>query len=105
MYYCCDGRVIGVLNYWDLATIASDSNTPGTGRTSTISFIALRLLTGRDIEHKFRHDAEPFIWAFVWVFGCSDGKKGVAAELYAMEEAENDQLCCRKNGFLGQQPT
>jgi len=42
MYYCCDGRVIGVLNDWELTTMAPDSNTPGTCRTGTISFIALR---------------------------------------------------------------
>jgi len=59
----CDGLVIGMLNDWDLATIASDSNTPGTGRTGTISFMVCRLLTARDIEPKLRHDAESFIWA------------------------------------------
>jgi hypothetical protein len=35
--------------------------------------MALELLGSKGIPHLFHHDAESFIWWFLWVCGCSDG--------------------------------
>ena len=73
MYYCEGNSAVGVLNALDLATVLSSSATPNTDRTGTIPFMALQLLEGARVVHMFRHDAESFIWLFLWVCGCSDG--------------------------------
>jgi Fungal protein kinase len=84
MYYRDpDGCVVGVLNDWDLATVVCDPTTPSTDRTSTIPFMALRLLTGDDVEHQYRHEAESFIWACIWVCACADGKAEMLVKPYA----------------------
>ena len=83
MYYRDGEQVIGVLNDWDLATVVSTSTAPSTDRTGTVPFIAIRLLEGRDREHRFRHDAESAIWAFVWVCACSNGEKEKVPEAYS----------------------
>ena len=75
MYYREEDSVVGVLNDWGLATVLSSSATPNTDRTGTIPFMALQLLSGERVVHMFRHDAESFIWLFLWVCGCSDGSK------------------------------
>ena len=75
MYYYDGNSVVGVLNDWGLATIIPSLGTFNTDRTSTIPFMALQLLSGKSVVHKPRHDAESFIWLFLWVCGCSDGSK------------------------------
>jgi hypothetical protein len=75
MYYCDEGGAVRVLNGWDLATVIPSSGTPNMDRTKTIPFMALQLLSVKGIAHMFRHDVESFIWAFLWVCGCSDGSK------------------------------
>ena len=67
--------LVGVPNAWGLATSynLSASSTPNTGRTGTVPFMALQLLSVENTVHLLRHDAESFIWLFLWVCGCSDG--------------------------------
>ena len=73
MYYCEGNSAVGVLNAWDFATVLSSSATPNTDHTGAIPFMALQLLEGECVAHMFQHDAESFIWLFLWVCGCSDG--------------------------------
>ena len=75
MYDCEGDNVVGVLNYWDLATVFSSSTTPNTDRTGTIPFMALQLLSGKRVVPMFRHDVESFFWLFLWVCGCPDGSR------------------------------
>ena len=53
--------------------IVSASSSPNTDRTGTMPFMALHLLSTENTVHLLRHDAESFIWLFLWVCGCSDG--------------------------------
>ena len=66
--------VVGVLNDWILAAIIPSSGTPNTDRTRAIPFIGLQPLPGKPLSHLW-HDAESFIWLFLWVCGCSDGSE------------------------------
>src|SRR5882757_3432129 len=75
MYDYDGNNVVGVLGDWDLATVISSSGTPNTDRTGTIPFMALQLFEGDPVIHMFRHDAESYIWLFLWVCGCSDGSE------------------------------
>ena len=67
--------LVGVPNDWGLATSYNlfAPSTPNTGRTGTIPFTALQLLSIENTVLLLRHDAESFIWLFLWVCGCSDG--------------------------------
>lgn len=64
------GHVIGVLNDYDLSSIQDDC-ARGNERTGTVPFMSIDLLTlsGLDgaVEHMYWHDAESFVWVFVWV--------------------------------------
>jgi len=68
MWYEKDGILMGVLNDYDLSSLASAQ---GPERTGTVPFMALDLLTpkgqGGEIKHLYRHDLESFIWVLVWV--------------------------------------
>ena len=75
MHYCEGDSVVGDLNDWGLATVLASSATQNTDCTGTIPFMALQLLEGECVAHMFRHDAESFIWLFLWLCGCSDGSK------------------------------
>ena len=75
MYYYSGNSTVGVLGDWDLARVISSFGTTNTDRTGTIPFMARQLLLGKPVVHMFRHDAESFIWLFLWVCGCSDGSK------------------------------
>jgi len=91
MYYRqLDGKVIGVVNDFDLATLAGSERKFGNERTGTVPFMAMELLQkdGQDgcVVHRYRHEVESFIWVFLWV-SCqciaSDGtlRKGFLDEL------------------------
>ncbi|KAF9232204.1 hypothetical protein BU15DRAFT_35323, partial [Melanogaster broomeanus] len=57
--------VVGVLNDYDLASLASQKNPLGNERTGTIPFMAIDLAAdGQDgkVKHLYRHDMESFIW-------------------------------------------
>ncbi|KAG2744858.1 hypothetical protein P692DRAFT_20742868 [Suillus brevipes Sb2] len=64
------GHVIGVLNDYDLSSIQGDC-ARGNECTGTVPFMSIDLLTlsGLDgaVEHMYWHDAESFVWVFVWV--------------------------------------
>jgi hypothetical protein len=49
----------------------------------------------------FRHDAESFVWLFLWVYGCSDGSEEVLMASYKVWR-KLDTLACRdeKEDFL-----
>ncbi|KAG0691562.1 hypothetical protein DFH29DRAFT_88823 [Suillus ampliporus] len=71
MWYWKDGKRIGVLNDYDLSSLADDLGPRGNERTGTVPFMALELLTkvGQqgEVKHLYRHDLESFIWVFIWI--------------------------------------
>lgn len=87
--------VVGVLNYWGLATIIPSSGTRNTDRTRTIPFMGLQPLSGNPLSHIW-HDAESFLWVFLWVCGCSDGSgREVLVPPYKVWR-KRDMLSCKK---------
>lgn len=64
-----DGRIIGILNDWDLAasTKLRDKAT-SKHRTGTAAFMALDLLknAGGPLLHEYHHDLESFVWILLW---------------------------------------
>ncbi|KAG1751618.1 uncharacterized protein EDB91DRAFT_1216918 [Suillus paluster] len=80
MFYKTDkGVLIGVLNDFDLSSLATRQGPQGNERTGTVPFMALDLLTPEgqrgEVEHLYRHDLESFIWVLVWV--CLRYRQGV----------------------------
>ena len=76
-YLDSDGRVIGVLNDYDLSSLKIVPT--GRERTGTVPFMAIELLSDKavagKVEHCYRHDAESFIWVLTWVsLRYEDGK-------------------------------
>ncbi|KIK33486.1 hypothetical protein CY34DRAFT_813573 [Suillus luteus UH-Slu-Lm8-n1] len=73
MWYTKDGKLIGVLNDYDLSSLATEPGPRGNERTGTLPFImmAIDLLTKRgqrgEVKHLFRHDLESFVWCFAWI--------------------------------------
>ncbi|KAG2156721.1 uncharacterized protein EDB93DRAFT_863999 [Suillus bovinus] len=71
MWYWKDGKRIGVLNDYDLSSLAGDPGPRGNERTGTVPFMALDLLTleGQrgEVKHLYRHDLESFMWCFAWI--------------------------------------
>jgi serine/threonine protein kinase len=99
MYYRDEAGVVGVLNDWDLAAVIPSSGSPNTDRTGTIPFMALQLLSAHRVPHMFRHDAESFIWLFLWVCGCSDGsEKEVLVAPYNVWRRLDMLACKEKRG-------
>ncbi|KIK35380.1 hypothetical protein CY34DRAFT_586747 [Suillus luteus UH-Slu-Lm8-n1] len=64
------GRVISVLNDYDLSSIQDDC-ARGNERTGTVPFMSINLLTlsamDGAVDHMYWHYAESLIWVFVWV--------------------------------------
>ena len=72
MYYRTkNGTLMGVLNDYDLSSLAAAAGPQGNERTGTVPFMALDLLTPAgqrgEVKHLYRHDLESFIWVLVWV--------------------------------------
>ncbi|KAG2134881.1 uncharacterized protein EDB93DRAFT_835296 [Suillus bovinus] len=71
MWYQKDGKLIGVLNDYDLSSLANDLGPRGNERTGTVPFMAVDLLTARaqrgEVKHLYRHDLESFMWVFTWI--------------------------------------
>ena len=87
--------VVGVLNDWIIATIIPSSGTPNTDRTRTVPFRGLQPLPGKPLSHIW-HDAESFIWLFLWVCGCSNGsEREVLVPPYKMWR-KLDMVACKK---------
>ncbi|KAG2096079.1 uncharacterized protein F5147DRAFT_763590 [Suillus discolor] len=64
MWYWKDGRRIGVLNDYDLSSLANDRGPRGNECTGTVPFMALDLLSAKgqqgEVKHLYRHDLESF---------------------------------------------
>ncbi|KAG2137854.1 uncharacterized protein EDB93DRAFT_1090936 [Suillus bovinus] len=71
MWYRSLGRLIGVLNDYDLSSLADDQDPRGNERTGTIPFTALELLSAQgqrgEVKHLYRHDIESFMWCLAWI--------------------------------------
>jgi hypothetical protein len=71
MWYKKDGKLIGVLNDYDLSSLANEPGPRGNERTGTVPFMARDLLTEEgqrgEIKHLYHHDLESFIWCFGWI--------------------------------------
>jgi len=107
MYYEDDeGKLIGVLNDYDLSSLANALGPRGNERTGTVPFMALDLLTERgqrgQVEHLYRHDLESFIWVLPWVvLRYRDGKlltTGRPLDEWATKDALT--VCEKKAYFL-----
>jgi hypothetical protein len=72
MWYRKNGQLIGVLNDYDLSSLADDPGPRGNERTGTVPFMALELLSPSaqrgEVKHLYRHDLESFMWVFAWIF-------------------------------------
>ncbi|KAG2032563.1 hypothetical protein BDR03DRAFT_1094849 [Suillus americanus] len=72
MWYRKNGKLIGVLNDYDLSSLANVVGPRGNERTGTVPFMALDLLTAKaqrgEVKHLYRHDLESFMWVFAWIF-------------------------------------
>ncbi|KAG2079132.1 hypothetical protein BDR04DRAFT_1146822, partial [Suillus decipiens] len=70
MVYRLRGKIIGVLNDYDLSSFKRDGPS-GLERTGTVPFMAINLLTPKaiagEVEHLYAHDAESFVWVLTWV--------------------------------------
>ncbi|KAG9012900.1 hypothetical protein FRB94_004710 [Tulasnella sp. JGI-2019a] len=71
MYFRKYGKVFGVLNDFDFATIDKAAVDTDSGWKGTLPFMALGLLSTRglngQVEHLYRHDLESFWWVLVWI--------------------------------------
>ncbi|KAG2746556.1 hypothetical protein P692DRAFT_201718315, partial [Suillus brevipes Sb2] len=60
MWYWKNGKWIGVLNDYDLSSLADDPYPRGNERTGTVPFMALDLLSADaqrgEVKHLYRHD-------------------------------------------------
>ena len=77
MYRKVEGKIVGVLNDFDLAS--TQQSATGTERTGTVPFMALDLLDDLalqgHVKHAYQHDAESFIWVLIWIsLRYDDGK-------------------------------
>ncbi|KAG1826526.1 hypothetical protein EV424DRAFT_1509695 [Suillus variegatus] len=98
MWYWRDGKRMGVLNDYDLSSLADDPGPRGNERTGTVPFMALDLLTkdGQQgkVKHLYRHDLESFMWVFAWI--CLRYRQGVPLRrLRPLDEwATLDAIAC-----------
>ncbi|KAF9233258.1 hypothetical protein BU15DRAFT_9804, partial [Melanogaster broomeanus] len=101
-----NGKVIGILYNYDRASSLVQSNQPlGNKQTSGIPFMAIDLLhyndQGGQVQHRYRHDMESFIWAFVWMsLQYKDGKLRSTGPLDAWAEANGIECLRLKGAFL-----
>jgi hypothetical protein len=71
MWYEKDGKLIGVLNDYDLSSLVDEPGPRGNECTGTVPFMACDLLTEKglrgEVKHMYRHDLESFVWCFAWI--------------------------------------
>ncbi|KAG2340764.1 hypothetical protein BDR05DRAFT_966653 [Suillus weaverae] len=69
MWYRRNGKLIGVLNDYDLSSLANVVGPQGNECTGTVLFMALDLLTAEtqrgEVKHLYRHDLESLMWVFI----------------------------------------
>jgi hypothetical protein len=69
MWYWKDGKRMGVLNDYDLSSLANVQGPQGNERTGTVPFMARELLTEEGqrgkVKHLYRHDLESLGFACV----------------------------------------
>ncbi|KAG0699555.1 hypothetical protein DFH29DRAFT_1070617 [Suillus ampliporus] len=109
MYYRTkNGVLMGVLNDYDLSSLATTPGPQGNERTGTVPFMALDLLSLQgqrgEVEHLYRHDLESFMWVLAWV--CLRYRNGVLLprETRPLDEwATLDAVACgeKKYFFMG----
>ncbi|KAF9236766.1 hypothetical protein BU15DRAFT_49576 [Melanogaster broomeanus] len=96
------GKVISILYDYDQV----QSNQPlGNKRTPGILFMAIDRLhyngQGDQVQHRYRHDMESFIWVFVWMsLQYKDGKLQSTGPLDAWTEVNALRCACMKRDFL-----
>ncbi|KAG1816325.1 uncharacterized protein BJ212DRAFT_1480776 [Suillus subaureus] len=107
MWYWKDGKRIGVLNDYDLSSLANVQGPQGNERTGTVPFMALDLLTEEgqrgEVKHLYRHDLESFMWCFAWI--SLRYKEGVLLQrgLRPFDEWANlDAVACGEKKFVFQ---
>ncbi|KAG1787721.1 uncharacterized protein HD556DRAFT_1448401 [Suillus plorans] len=71
MWYWQDGKRIGVLNDYNLSSLADDTGSRGNECIGMIPFMAIDLLsvTGQrgEVKDLYHHDLESFMWCFAWI--------------------------------------
>ncbi|KAG1840713.1 hypothetical protein DFJ58DRAFT_88001 [Suillus subalutaceus] len=72
MWYRKNGKLIGVLNDYDLSSSANVVGPRGNERTGTVPFMALDVLSAKaqrgEVKHLYHHDLESFMRVFARVF-------------------------------------
>ncbi|KAG2745711.1 hypothetical protein P692DRAFT_20740747, partial [Suillus brevipes Sb2] len=106
MWYWKDGKRIGVLNDYDLSSLADEPGPRGNERTGTVPFMALDLLTEKgqrgEVKHLYRHDLESFMWCFAWVSMCYENKALLPRGLRPFDEWVADAVTCFKEKLVFQ---
>ncbi|KAG1849766.1 hypothetical protein F4604DRAFT_1593300, partial [Suillus subluteus] len=78
MWYRKNGKLIGVLNDYDVSSSANVVGPRGNERTGTVPFMALDVLRAKaqrgEVKHLCRHDLESFIGFFPG-FSCVTGRE------------------------------
>ncbi|KAG2120529.1 uncharacterized protein F5147DRAFT_831813 [Suillus discolor] len=106
MWYRKDGKLFGVLNDYDLSSLADDPGPRGNERTGTVPFMALDLLTEQaqrgEVKHLYRHDLESFVWVFTWISLRYDNGKLLPGSHPIDAWATFDAVTCgeKKQAFL-----
>jgi hypothetical protein len=71
MWYEKDGKLIGVLNDYDLSSLVDEPGPRGNECTGTVQFMVCDLLTKKgqrgEVKHLYCHDLESFVWCFAWI--------------------------------------
>ncbi|KAG1730088.1 hypothetical protein EDB19DRAFT_2012287 [Suillus lakei] len=111
MWYWKGGKRMGVLNDYDLSSLADVQGPLGNERTGTVPFMALELLSAKaqrgEVKHLYRHDLESFMWVFIWL--CLSYRDGalLPADLRPLDEwARLNAVACgeKKDFFLRHMP-
>jgi hypothetical protein len=97
---------MGVLNDYDLSSLADDPCPRGNELTGTIPFMALDLLSAEaqrgEVKHLYRHDLESFMWVFIWICFSYRGGVLLPAKLRPLDRwATIDAVtCAEKKSFF-----
>ncbi|KAG1799135.1 uncharacterized protein BJ212DRAFT_1305588, partial [Suillus subaureus] len=110
MWYWKDGKRIGVLNDYDLSSLANVQGPQGNERTGTVPFMARELLTEEGqrgkVKHLYRHDLESFMqgvllprklrpfdeWATLGAIACGEKKLVFLNNMTASAPPDIDQV-------------